>query len=140
MDINLLLNEPQNISVATNTNNKSDNPYICAKCDKRFKSKQRMDWHARIHGEEWACSNIEEIQNLFFRNVCGYCGKNLPSNMTQTEHLNNVHNYEKCDIARPFTRKDNLHQHPHHVHNAAKNFKRPATFFEEFVGSKNKTG
>ncbi|KAK5171268.1 uncharacterized protein LTR77_004412 [Saxophila tyrrhenica] len=105
----------------------SEKQYACNYCSNRFKNKNEAERHQNslhLRRHSWSCAALTGIEAAYHAStngtdVCGYCGEEFPNPPQwdiRADHLNHVHKYGECNMAKKFFRADHFRQHLKHSH------------------------
>lgn len=122
----------------------AEKQYNCSYCGNRFKNKNEAERHQNslhVRRHSWSCSALSVYDRAFHESTaspgeadtCGYCGDDFyrsgmgPSGKFATDqdwdergrHLQDVHKFGECNIAKKFFRADHFRQHLKHSHAGA---------------------
>ena len=112
--------------------NTIEKSFSCSYCLTRFKNRNEAKRHEKsIHKREesWSCAAILGPEAAFGRvessgellDECGYCGMRFanwpgPDLPARSQHLEQIHHFDRCNRDHTFYRADHLKQHLRHSH------------------------
>jgi hypothetical protein len=109
--------------------------YECVYCKNRFKNQNEAKRHTNslhLRKHSWSCAAMKAASDEFHHStcqlslfdICGYCGEQFPNIEVddwtdRIEHLQAVHKFKECNLAKRFFRLDHFRQHLKHSHAAS---------------------